>query len=300
MNNSLRIGMVGLDTSHVTTFTALLNDPAAAHHVAGAKVVAGFPGGSKDFELSWSRVDGFTKTLKDQWSVEIMDSPEAVAEAVDLLFITACDGRVHREYLDCTLRFKRPTFIDKPLAVTSDDARRMVGAARSAGVPMMSCSSLRYADPFVEALSAGRDGLLGCDVYGPVSEVPTQPGLFFYGIHSFDMLVRAMGTGCGEVQSLRTETCDVVALAWPDGRMGSFRGMKNAHYNFGATLHRKEGSQAVDTGSAARPPYAAMLEAILRELPQGRSDVPPEEMIETVRLVEAANESRLSGRAVKV
>ena len=34
--------MIGLDTSHVTAFTEVLNDPAAKGHVAGAKVVAAF------------------------------------------------------------------------------------------------------------------------------------------------------------------------------------------------------------------------------------------------------------------
>ncbi len=37
---SLRLGMIGLDTSHVIAFTELLNDPHNPHYVPGAKVVA--------------------------------------------------------------------------------------------------------------------------------------------------------------------------------------------------------------------------------------------------------------------
>src|SRR3954466_14487579 len=99
----LKIGLVGLDTSHVTGFAGLLNDPGNASHVPGGKIVAAYPGGSKDFELSWSRVDGFTKTLREKYSVEMKDSPEAVAEAVDLLLITSVDGRVHREQFERTV-----------------------------------------------------------------------------------------------------------------------------------------------------------------------------------------------------
>ncbi len=40
-----RIGMIGLDTSHVVAFTELLNNPANNY---GCKVVAGYPGGSDD------------------------------------------------------------------------------------------------------------------------------------------------------------------------------------------------------------------------------------------------------------
>ena len=48
----LRIGMIGLDTSHATAFTEILNNPAAKDHVAGARVVAAFKGGSPDIDSS--------------------------------------------------------------------------------------------------------------------------------------------------------------------------------------------------------------------------------------------------------
>src|SRR5262249_59430195 len=48
----LRLGIIGLDTSHVLRFTELLNDPSNPDHVAGARVVAAFKGGSPDMERS--------------------------------------------------------------------------------------------------------------------------------------------------------------------------------------------------------------------------------------------------------
>ena len=66
----LRLGMIGLDTSHVVAFTELLNDPAAKGHVAGAKVVAAFKGGSPDIASSISRVEGYTATLRDKFGVK--------------------------------------------------------------------------------------------------------------------------------------------------------------------------------------------------------------------------------------
>src|SRR5512133_1211654 len=95
MASELKIGLIGLDTSHVVAFTQLLNDAKNEHHIPGGKVVIAFPGGSKDFELSWSRVGKFTDELRDKWGVKIVDSPEAVAQGCDLLFIESVDGRVH-------------------------------------------------------------------------------------------------------------------------------------------------------------------------------------------------------------
>ena len=63
----IRIGMIGLDTSHVTAFTETINNPGAKGHVPGARVVAAFKGGSPDIESSISRVDGYTKTLKEKY-----------------------------------------------------------------------------------------------------------------------------------------------------------------------------------------------------------------------------------------
>ncbi|HLF95136.1 MAG TPA: hypothetical protein VJB14_16830 [Planctomycetota bacterium] len=48
----LRLGIIGLDTSHVVAFTQVLNDEKNANHVPGARVVAAFKGGSPDVESS--------------------------------------------------------------------------------------------------------------------------------------------------------------------------------------------------------------------------------------------------------
>ena len=51
----IKVGMIGLDTSHVTAFTKLLNDKSDLNHVPGARVVAAFKGGSPDVESSRPR-----------------------------------------------------------------------------------------------------------------------------------------------------------------------------------------------------------------------------------------------------
>ncbi len=79
------------------------------------------------------------------------------------------DGRVHRELFERIVSFGRPTFIDKPFAVGAAEAEAILKRASESAVPVMSCSALRYADNFQEALNAdaGRGGIVGCDVYGP-------------------------------------------------------------------------------------------------------------------------------------
>ena len=88
----LKLGMIGLDTSHVIAFTGLLNKTNSKDYVPGGKVVAAFKGGSPDVESSHSRVDGYTKQLQEQFGVKMVDSIESphfhplkvVAQAVRL------------------------------------------------------------------------------------------------------------------------------------------------------------------------------------------------------------------------
>jgi len=297
---NLNIGLVGLDTSHVMAFAKCLNKPGDAEHVPGGTITCAFAGGSKDFELSIGRVEKYTSELRDEFGVKILDRPEAVAEAVDLLFITAVDGRTHLDYVRKTIAVRRPTFIDKPFAVNSADAKEMFKLADQHGVAMMSCSSLRYAQALTEALADDSLGkIVGVDAFGPMAIEPTQGGLFWYGIHTVEMVNRVMGTGCREVKATTTDNHDLIAATWPDGRVASLHGLRHAHGKFGLTIHREKGCQTVDCAAGKRSWYASLLEAILRTLPHGKSDVVSKDTLEVIRLVEAANQSRrTSGAAV--
>lgn len=300
---ALKIGLVGLDTSHAIVFARCFNKAAHADHVKGGRVVIGYPGGSEDFELSRSRVGKFTQQVREEFGVAIADSPEAVAEACDLLFITAADGRTHLDYVRKTIPVRKPTFVDKPLAVTSADAREIIRLGEQHDVPIMSASSLRYAPPLTAALADDTLGkIVAVDVFGPMPIEPTQGGLFWYGIHTVEMLNRAMGGGCAAVATATTDQHDVVTATWADGRIGTLHGVRNAHGHFGATIHRAKGIQFIDAyANAKRSAYATMLDAVMRALPHGTSDVEPKETIEVIRLIEAANESRRNaGAATKL
>src|SRR5438093_5813885 len=62
-DSALRVGMIGLDTSHVPAFAKIFNNPNATGDLAGIKVVAGYPGGT-DIPASRDRVKGFTEQLR--------------------------------------------------------------------------------------------------------------------------------------------------------------------------------------------------------------------------------------------
>lgn len=301
MENEIKIGMIGLDTSHVPAFTELLNDPGHKYHVPGGKVVAAFPGGSPDFELSYSRVDKYTNHLREHYGVTIVDSPEAVAKQCDAILLESVDGRVHLEQFKRIAPYRKPTFIDKPFAVSTAHAEMILREAERYRVPVMSCSALRYAEGFRRALHDEESGpVIGVDTYGPMELQPTQPGLFWYGIHTVEMLFAALGKGCRHVRTETNDDFDVVVGVWSDGRLGTVRGNRKGNRTFGALLHRKKTTHFVDVYADEKPYYASLLEHIMTMFKTGEPAIHPEETLEVVRFIEAANESRNSGKTVRL
>src|SRR5688572_23350707 len=90
---TIRIGLIGLDTSHAVAFTQLLNDPSRPDHVPGARVVAAFKQGSPDIEASASRIEKFTAELRDTWKIELVDSIDELVRRVDAVMLVSVDGR---------------------------------------------------------------------------------------------------------------------------------------------------------------------------------------------------------------
>lgn len=300
----LKFGIIGCDTSHVEAFAELLGDPLNPYHTPGARITVAFPGGSPDFDLSISRVEGYTNLLREQYGVQIVSSPEEVAEIADVILIESVDGRVHLEQFRRIAPFGKPIFVDKPFTVNSLEAREISALAREHKVLFMSCSPLRYAEGFEQALahikSVDSGKVIGADCYGPMELEATQPGLFWYGIHAAEMLYAAMGTGCKEVSAYTNEDHEFVQGVWADGRIGTIRGNRKGNNKFGAVIHGEKQSAFADVYAYEKPYYAGLMEGIMEMVRSGVAPIAPEETEEIIRFLEAANESRESGLPVAI
>lgn len=301
MTSQLRIGMIGLDTSHAVEFTQLLNNKEHPWHIAGGNVTIAYPGGSADFPLSRDRVDGFTAQLRDQYDVRIAASPAMVAEQCDVLLLEAVDGRTHLELFQTIAPLGKPVFIDKPFTVSTKEAHEIYQLSQKYNVKFMSCSAVRYAPSLTAAIhTIGKEAIIGADCYGPMDLQQTQPGLFWYGVHMADMLYAAMGQGCLQVTAASTEDHDVIVGQWSDGRIGTIRGNRKGNRTFGALIHGQANSVYANVNADVKPYYAALLEEVMGMFSGGAPGIEPAETVEIVRFMEAANESRQTGLTVKL
>ncbi len=294
----IRVGIIGLDTSHVTAFTSVLNKPDASGELAGVKVVAAFPGGSADIAASRDRLEGFTETLRDKYGVEIVDSIEALLPKVDAVLLESVDGRPHLEQARPVIAAKKPLFIDKPLAGSLADAIEIFRLARESNVPCFSSSSLRFSPGIASMRHNEQLGdVLGCDAYSPCSLEPHHPDLFWYGIHGVEALFTIMGPGCATVTRVQTHNGELVTGVWRDGRIGTYRGLRSGKQDYGAMVF---GSKA-NLPSGGYGGYEPLLVEIAKFFKTGKPPVSADETIEIMAFMEAADESkRQGGRPVTI
>lgn len=228
----IKIGIIGLDTSHAPAFAKLFNNPEASGDLAGFKVIAAYPNGSADIESSKSRIPQYTKEFKDL-GIEITDSIPALLEKVDAVLLETNDGRPHLAQALEVFKAGKPCFIDKPITADLADAVAIFAAAEHFNVPVFSSSSLRFSAA-VQKIRAGEHGKVqGCDAYSPCHLEATHPDLFWYGIHGVETLYTAMGTGCQSVYCTATPDTHVAVGTWADGRVGTFRGIRKGASGYG-------------------------------------------------------------------
>lgn len=289
--DDIRVGMIGLDTSHVTAFTKLLNDASLPEHIPGAKVVAAFKGGSDDIESSYSRVDRFTAELRDKYGVEIVDSIEKLCTMVDAVMLESVDGRPHLEQVKPVFEAGLPVFIDKPLAGSLADALEIARLGEKHGVPWFSSSSYRYYEPMQELLKQDVGDIRGAISWGPCHIEPHHPDLYWYGVHPTEALYTIMGTGCQTVVRTHTENTDVVTGVWADGKVGTLRGLRNQK-----TPHKVVvfGTKAVaEQGEGGN--YRPLVVEVVKFFQTKEPPIPPEETVEMFAFMEAADESKRQG-----
>jgi len=286
-----RIGIIGLDTSHVTAFTSFINNPSKNY---GCKVVAGYPGGSPDVTASASRVEKFTLTLRDKYGVEIVDSIEELCKKVDGILLESVDGRPHLAQAKPVIAARKPLFIDKPMAGNLADVIEIFRLAEQNNVPCWSSSSLRYSPTIVEMKEKDTAGqVLGCDVFSPCDLEEHHPDLYWYGVHGVEMLFAVMGTGCETVQRVQTKDCDFVVGLWKDGRIGTYRGLRTPKSDYGVTI---VGSKAIIQGGKYGG-YEPLVDEIIKFFKTGQVPVPKAETIEIFAFMSAADESKAKGGA---
>ncbi|MCA9145735.1 MAG: Gfo/Idh/MocA family oxidoreductase [Planctomycetales bacterium] len=286
----LKAGIIGMD-AHALAWTKILNDPQATGELADMTVVAGFPGGSSDIPQSMELLKAQVEPVA-ALGVEIVDSIDELLKKVDVVMILSIDGRKHLDEVRPVFAAGKPVFVDKPIAGSLADAIEIFRLADEHKVPCFSSSSLRFAKQTLNIRQDPRLGeLVGCDQYAPCALEPHHPDFFWYGIHGVEPLFTIMGSGCVSVTRVHTEGTDMAVGVWQDGRIGTFRGIRNGQRGYGSTVF---GTKGIVPGGGFDG-YEPLIVEIVRFFKTGKPPVTAEETLEIFAFMEAADESKRRG-----
>ncbi|HVY52691.1 MAG TPA: Gfo/Idh/MocA family oxidoreductase [Devosia sp.] len=271
----MRIGIVGVDSSHAEDFLRHFNAERRHNELRVAAIWGG--DSARMAELCAASPE-----------VRAADSLADLIGSVDAVIVGDRHGALHRGHALAAIEARRPIFVDKPLANSLIDAVAIVEAAERAGVPLLSGSALRWqAETLrVKAKILGLDGPIRLTAYGTWYPQNAYGGAIFYAIHTIELAQELLGAAW---QSLRLKSADgssVQYRAGPHEVTLEFRPLEGETSDFGVKVRAQsvKFEQKIPLGDDYMLPVVDRIAAMLRT---GHGGLTREELLAPVRMMEA-------------
>ncbi len=245
----VRVGILGLDNYQGLAYAELFNNPKAEGDLAGVQVVAAYPIGSDDYPESAALMARWKETfarfgadtekgaLKEYHPVVMVESVNDLLARCDAVMMMSLDGRLHLRQAESVLRAGKRLYIGRPLASSLADAVAILKLAETTGTPCFSSSQHRFSPGFIGMRDHPEVGkVLGCDVYGGYDLKSPKADDFIRPLHSLETLYTIMGPGVKTVACSSTPLAESFTLVWKDGRVGTYRGIKEGKIKYSATV----------------------------------------------------------------
>jgi predicted dehydrogenase len=319
----IKIGILGIDNYGSVAYTEFLNKPRAEGVFEGMRVVAAYDVASPDYPDSaklgamWkAQLSKMYQNPKDPRDavppIEWVDSIDALLAKVDCVMIFSLDARLHRQQAEPVLRAGKKLFIGRPLASTPEDAVAILKLAAETKTPCWSSSQHRYSTGFAGMVNHPEVGrVIGCDVYGGWDAKAHPADQFWRPLHSIETLYTIMGgPGVVSVTCTSTPTAECITATWKDGRVGTYRGIKEGAVKYSATVFGDKGVSVSGIYGHGVPVkgvvptndkyvgYEPLAAEIAKFFKTGVVPVQPAETLEIFALMQAAEESKAQGGAV--
>jgi len=286
----IKIGIVGSDNSHAIRFSQLTNLPEGINglKIKEAKVVA-----------IWGAHRKRTEEVAREGNIpEIVSYPEDMIGKIDAAMVVLRDGSIHYQFSRAFIEAGIPTFIDKPLECSIENARRIIELAKKHHTLITSFSTLRYDETTIKLQEELKDKgpiTTGC-IAGPADPRSEYGGIFFYGIHTVELAQEIFGSGARSLVAFEQHNNVVVTVKYPDGKIVSLLLLGNASYVFSVSVYGKKGSAQYTIGQGANYYYG--MNKFLEMITTGKMPLSFEDLLEPVIMLKAIEVSLRSGKEI--
>jgi len=298
----MRIGAIGIDSSHLPEFTKRIQAMNAegktrctvTHFWDPGQHEWQHPEGS---ERSKQDVESWRKTALEHGAKQV-ETLEELLNNVDGVMVLNINGHRHLELSIGPIARGMPTYIDKPLTCSLDQARALLAMTRQYRSRCYSASSLRFVAEIPKLDREKLGEIVAIDAFGNGEILDMMPGLWHYGCHSIEMvdaIFRWSGQGPGvkRVSSIATGNATsgyhLLDMEYRDGRIARLRMDRNGAWAFGATVHGKKGVQQFVVDFA--PVYSRLVAGMTEFFEGGPAPVELRDIVENVAVMEAGNRS---------
>lgn len=294
----MNIGAIGIDSSHLPEFTRRIKELNDAGKTA-CQVAHFYDPGNHE----WQHPDGPEQSRKDveSWKARALElgatevgSMDELLDRVDGVMVLNINGHRHLELAGPALDRGMPTYIDKPMTCSLEEAKILLEKARSAKARAYSASSLRFAEE-IEQVDTNEIGpIVAIDAFGNGELLDMMPHLWHYGCHSIEMVDAifkrsGQGAGVARVSAVAMPERHLLDLEYRDGRYVRIRMDRKASWAFGATVHGEKGVHQFVVDFA--PVYTRLVSGMVRFFEGGDPPAELRDIVENVAVMEAGNRS---------
>lgn len=295
MPEALPVALIGLDTSHSIEYARRMQAPdcPAELRVPGLRAVSclRFPSPFQNEAGQDAR-----QTQLTAWGVRTTTDLAEALRGVAAIMLEINDPSQHLRWFEQVATLGLPVFIDKPLADEVATGATLLRLARQHGTRVASCSPLR-SDAALQRACGEIPRPDQTWVYGPLGQAPAGSSIVWYGVHCFEMLQRAMGSGAVAVTARRDAGGVTAIVDYGDRRRGLVE-LTSGVWIYGGTLRHVSGASPFATDSKLM--YTAQLREIERFLRGGEAPASLDDALEVLAMLDAAERSAASGRTEPV
>ncbi len=287
----IRVGIIGLDTSHTIEFARRMQAPDCApdQKVGGLRAVS-----CLRFETPFQDEEGLNQrqATLENWGIKVTTDFDEAVQNCDALMLEINDPAYHLDYFSCCAGLGKPIFLDKPLADNIKNGHAIIGLAQAKNTRFFSASSLRFV-PQLGAACQEMPAPQFVHAFGPLGEAPSGSSIVWYGVHTFEMLQRSLGNGAQMVRVIQDEMGLMATVSYADKRCGLVE-LNHGTYVYGGSL--RDAKRVVPFVADMTRAYSDFLIVIERFFRTGETPVSIEDTLEIMALLNATERAAQSGK----